>query len=234
MSNQFTGFPKAGLQFLSDLAENNNREWFTEHKPDFQKNIVEPAQAFVSAMGQRLETITPNIRYDTRTNGSGSMTRIYRDTRFSKDKTPYKTWIGMVFWEGQGKKNESPGFYFGISQEGSGIHVGMHGFPKPMLTAYREAIVDEELGPALVDIIQSIRAAGLVVEGSYYKRAPRGYDVAHPRIDLLLHNALYASTPQLSPEIVTSPDLLDVCFNYFQQMAPLQQWLVKVDNRSEK
>jgi len=233
MSDHFTGFPKAGLQFLSDLAENNNREWFTAHKPDFQKLIIEPAQAFVSAMGQRLETIAPNIRYDTRSNGSGSMTRIYRDTRFSKDKTPYKTWIGMVFWEGQGKKNESPGYYFGLSQEGSGIHVGMHGFPKPMLTAYREAIVDAELGPALVDIVQSMQASGFAVEGSHYKRVPRGYDVTHPRANLLLHNALYSSSPQLSPEVVSSSELLDVCFNYFQQMSPLQQWLVQVGKRVE-
>ena len=231
MSNQFTGFPKAGLQFLSDLANNNNREWFTAHKTDFQKLIVEPGQAFVSAMGQRLEPISPNIRYDTRSNGSGSMTRIYRDTRFSEDKTPYKTWIGFVFWEGEGKKNEKPGYYFGLSQEGSGIHVGMHGFSRPMLTAYREAVVDEELGPALTDIVQTIRAAGFAVEGSHYKRVPRGYDATHLRADLLLHNALYTSTPQLSPDVVTSSELLDVCFNHFQQMAPLQQWLVQVDKR---
>jgi len=229
MSNEFTGFPQAGLQFLNDLAENNHREWFESHKQTFKSTIIEPAQAFILAMGRRLETIAPNIRYDTRTNGSGSMTRIYRDTRFSKDKTPYKTWIGIAFWEGEGKKNEKPGFYFGLSNEGSGIHVGMHGFPKPMLTAYRHAVVDEELGLTLVDIINLMRETGYAVEGSHYQRVPRGFDKDHPRADLLLHNTLYASPPAIAPEVVTSTALLDVCFHHFQQLAPLHRWLVQVD-----
>ena len=233
MSNEFNGFPKAGLQFLSDLAENNNREWFTAHKSDFQELLVKPAQAFISAMGPRLETLSPNIRYDTRTNGSGSMTRIYRDTRFSKDKTPYKTWMGIAFWEGDGKKNEKPGYYFGLSQEGCGIHVGMYGFPKPLLEAYRNAVVDDELGPALEDILETIQAAGYAVEGKHYKRVPRGFDKEHPRADLLLYNTLYSSSPELAADVVTTPQIIDVCFDYFQQFAPLQQWLVKVDQSIE-
>ena len=103
----FTGFPREGIQFLRDIDDNNNRDWFEAHKHIYQTALVEPAQAFIVALGERLQTIAPNVQYDTRTNGSGSLMRIYRDVRFSKDKSPYKNWIGIVFWEGQGKKTDN-------------------------------------------------------------------------------------------------------------------------------
>lgn len=100
----FSGFPEEGIQFLADLDVNNNRDWFQANKKLFQERLQIPAQQFVAALGVRLLKISAGIRYDTRTNGSGSLMRIYRDTRFSKDKTPYKTNISMAFWEGPGKK----------------------------------------------------------------------------------------------------------------------------------
>jgi len=76
----------------------------------------------------------------------GSLFRIYRDVRFSKDKSPYKTWVGIRFWEGGGKAGGNPGFFFGFDATGGGLHVGMHGFDKEMLAAYRQAVDDDELG----------------------------------------------------------------------------------------
>ena len=94
--SQFKGFSDAGLQFLADLRANNNREWFNEHKPIYRDEIVEPALDFIVDFGGRLRAIYPDLNFDTRTNGAGSLMRIYRDTRFSKDKTPYKTNVGIV------------------------------------------------------------------------------------------------------------------------------------------
>ena len=138
MSN-FTGFPKAGLQFLTDLAANNNRDWFQAHKSDFQNHIQKPAQNFVMDLGEQLQTISSQIRYDTKLSGSGSIMRIYRDIRFSEDKTPYKTHIGIVFWEGAGKKTENPGFYIGfdasINLGPAGIKICSFGRHKSAITS---------------------------------------------------------------------------------------------------
>ncbi|MEM7033752.1 MAG: DUF2461 domain-containing protein [Chloroflexota bacterium] len=225
----FTGFPKEGLQFLSDLTANNHRDWFEAHKPDFQNHIQKPAQAFVTALGERLQTISPNIRYDTKLSGSGSIMRIYRDVRFSADKTPYKTHIGIVFWEGEGKKTENPGFFIGFDAGGAKVYAGMGGFPKEMLTAYRDAVVDDTLGSELENIVADIRALdGYEVSGEHYKRVPRGYDKDHPRANLLLNNTLGAMSPQMSANHVTTADFVDRCLDHCQKMSPLQQWLVKI------
>ena len=88
--SDFEGIPEAGLHFLKELAENNNRPWFEAHKKAYQSQVEEPAVALVIALGERLKTLSPNLIYDTRTNGTGSLMRIHCDIRFSKDKTPYR------------------------------------------------------------------------------------------------------------------------------------------------
>src|ERR1700754_1232645 len=93
----FTGFPIQGVTFLRDLRDNNNKAWFEEHKPTYLEVVQQPAIALVASLGQQLQSKFPDIEYDTRTNGSGSLLRPYRDTRFSADKTPYKTNVAMIF-----------------------------------------------------------------------------------------------------------------------------------------
>ena len=229
MSDTFNGFPAEGLQFLAALEVNNERPWFQEHKQTYLDKIVAPTITFVQAMGERLQAISPHINYDTRTNGSGSMMRIYRDVRFSKDKRPYKTHVGIIFWEGSGKKTECPAFYFSLNADGARAHVGLYGFPKPMLTAYREAVADDKLGSELEATIAQVQAAGDYKIGDpHYKRVPRGYDKDHPREALLRHNTLMASAPKMETAVVTSAALLDVCFEHFKNMASIQKWLVKI------
>ena len=229
----FTGFPRAGLRFIEDLAANNNRDWFQTHKTDYTANLLEPAQTLVIALGERLKDIAPDIIYDTRTNGAGSLMRIYRDTRFSKDKTPYKRHVDMMFWEGIGRKIDCPAFGLRISPvEGNGLMTGMHGFPKSMLAAYRDAVVDDDLGPELVQAIDSVKSAGdYDIGGEHYKRVPRGFDSEHERANLLRYAALFAYSPQIEESVVTSPDLVEVCFEHFRHMAPIHHWLVKVHRR---
>jgi uncharacterized protein (TIGR02453 family) len=231
MSDQpFSGFPEEALRFLADLSANNERDWFNAHKQGYLDHIVAPAVAFIRDLGERLQFISPHIQYDTRTNGQGSLMRIYRDVRFSKDKSPYKTWVGIRFWEGAGKKSELPGFFFGFDAGGAGLHVGIHGFPKPMLEAYRKAVDDDELGAELEAAVKSVGAAGAYeIQGEHYKRVPRGYDQDHPRSNLLRHNALFTSSPAIGPAQMASAALVDICMSHSEKMAPLQQWLVKVN-----
>ena len=84
---EFLGYPEEGLRFLVDLAANNNRDWFEENKAIYQNHLLAPSQSLVLALGERLKEISDDVQYDTRTNGSGSLMRIYRDVRFSKDDT---------------------------------------------------------------------------------------------------------------------------------------------------
>lgn len=229
----FTGFPQEGIQFLHDLKQNNERDWFNPRKDQYKAHVVEPAINFIQAMGDRLQHLSPNIQYDTRTNGSGSLMRIYRDTRFSKDKTPYKEYVGIIFWEGSGKKTECPGFHLGLTGTGAGIHVGMHGFPKPMLVAYRQAVVDEKLGAELVEAVTAVTQAGYTIGGEHYKRVPRGFDADHPRADWLRYATLFARSGGIPADVVTSDRFFDVCFDHFEKMAPIQRWLVKVAQTAE-
>ena len=147
MVRQFDGFPPGALFFFKELWANNRRDWFEGHRQDYSEFILQPAQAFTVALGERLKEISSGIEYDTRTNGRGSIKRIYRDVRFSKDKTPYKTHLGIVFRQGEGgSKTENPAFYFRLDSEGGAVFAGMHEFPRPLLQRYRDAVVDEELG----------------------------------------------------------------------------------------
>ena len=174
-SHQFSGFSPAALDFLCHLEANNNRDWFEAHKDIYQNEIVAHAPAFVSALGERLKSISPAIEYDARTTGAGSMMRIYRDIRFSKDKTPYKTRIAFVFWQGPLKKMENPAFGFQFNANDGELMAGQFGFSKEMLTSYRNAVLDERLGNELLTILRSITQAGAYqIGGETSKRVPTG------------------------------------------------------------
>jgi uncharacterized protein (TIGR02453 family) len=228
----FTGFPEEGLHFLQTLEKNNNRDWFQEYKQLYLDHVQAPAQSFVVAMGQKLQEISPGIRYDTRTNGQGSMGRIYRDIRFSKDKSPYNTHVWFGFWEGPGKKMESPGYGIGFDWEGWGIHGGHHMFSKPMLATYREAVDDETLGPELERAVAPLQKdSGYEIGEMKYKRVPRGYDPDHPRARWLKYGGLWAYKNFKEPEVLQKPEFVDRCFDVAQDLAPLHRWMVKVDEK---
>jgi uncharacterized protein (TIGR02453 family) len=233
-SQGFSGFPQAGLQFLADLASNNEREWFEEHKPDYMKFVRDPALEFIEALGSRLKTINKNIVYDTRTNGSGSLMRIYRDVRFSKDKSPYKTNVGIVFWEDAGGKLDNSGYYFHLEPGGAMMYAGIYHFEKPVLAAYRKAVLDDQMGAALQAVIDQLRAEGYKITGEHYKRVPSGLPADHPRAALLRHDSLGAHSLAIPPDVVESPQLVDVCFEHCQHLLPIEQWLARLMGEVEK
>lgn len=109
MTQTFEGFPPEFFKFFTELSQNNNREWFKDNKPRYQDCVVDPSCAFIEAMAPKLEKISPYFVADPRPNG-GSMFRIYRDMRFSKDKKPYKENVGFRFRHYSGKSNPAPGF----------------------------------------------------------------------------------------------------------------------------
>ena len=218
-------------EFLLDLRENNTREWFAANRERYEAHVKAPALAWVAALGARLQTLDADLAVDLRTNGGGNLMRAARDTRFSKDKSPYKVNVAMLWWRGGGKKMQMPCFGMQLTPDDAGLMCGMFHFPKPMLEAFRQAVCDETLGAALDEAALRVTADGYAIQGQHYKTAPRGYDRGHPRIKWLRHNALYASSPTLAWDAVAAHDFLEVCFGHFERMAAVYHWLARAQDQ---
>ena len=221
----FNGFMPETVKFFSDLKKNNTREWFESNRRKFEEFVLDPARAFVVEMGLRLKEISPRIIAEPKVNGS--IFRIFRDTRFSADKSPYKTNMGIYFWEGRATRLESSGFYFHLEPPGLMLGAGVYMFPRHKLGLFRRAAVDPEYGDELAGIISAIQGKkGYDVGGKFYKRLPAGFDPEHSNAGLLLHNGLYAGFDSKIPQVFYSKKLVDDCFEKFNRMAPLHRWLV--------
>ena len=224
----FSGFPEAALQFLRDIEINNDKAWFQANKNTYETALLQPAQAFVTDLGQRLQALNPAIVYDTRTDGRGVLMRFYRDTRFSADKSPYKTHIDGMFTDGLGKKAERPAFGFRMGADNMALMAGMFAFSKTQLAAYRDAVASEQSGSDLIAALHTVGGAGTYhVVGEHYKRVPSGYDTDHPRADLLRYAGLYVHPNALAAHYLTGPELVDACFAHFQSMSPVYDWLAR-------
>jgi len=221
----FNGFSKELVDFFQNLNNNNSKQWFEAHRKIYDDYVLQPAREFVIEMGKKLEKIAPAVNAIPKINQS--LFRINRDTRFSKDKRPYKTHMGIWFWEGHRKRMESSGFYFHVEEGRLLLAAGVHCFTPEMLTLYREAVIDKALSPHLKKAVKKVSVKGYSIGGKHYKRIPRGYDSAHRNADFLLYNGLYAMVEQKIPKWFFSPAVIDHSFSYFQKMLPLHGWLKK-------
>ncbi len=223
----FGGFPKECVRFWATVAKNNNKTWFEAHRADYERFVLEPSKQFVMAMGERLHLLSPRINAVPAVNKS--LFRIHRDTRFSPDKRPFKPYMGIYFWEGEGKRWECSGYYFHLEPPTLMLGAGIYVFPKKLLPVYRNAVVDDRHGRQLDRIISRVTKAGdYTIGGEHYKRVPRGYDPEHPRASLLRHNGLYAGFRAEIPEEFHTPAILDYSFDRWRDMTPLHSWLVRL------
>jgi len=212
---------------MRDLRDNNNKEWFEANKATFTEQVQEPALSLVVALGERLEAAYPAIRYSTH-KSSGTLMRIYRDTRFSKDQNPYKTNVAMMFVPAGQKRMNAPGFGLQMTLDEVNLVAGQFGFDKDQLTVYREAVASDKGGRELVAAIEQVQAAGdYTLSNPDLKRVPRGYEADHPRADLLKHKGLAVYAPSISLEVVQTPELVDVVMGHYTNMAPVWQWLME-------
>ncbi|MHA1569465.1 MAG: DUF2461 domain-containing protein [Alphaproteobacteria bacterium] len=226
----FTGFPREAVKFFRDLGKNNSKAWFEAHRDVYDEQIIAPARGFVIEMGDKLRRIAPTVQADPRTNKS--IFRIYRDTRFSRDKSPYKMHLGIFFWEGSRPKMECSGFYFHLEPPNLMIGAGIYMFPKPLLEEYRNSVVHPVHGRALLDAVEPLIKKGYGFGGEHYKRVLRGYDAEHPNAEWLKHNGLYVGFETKIPPELHSAKLVDFCFKHYKAMAPLHQWLVAMSERA--
>jgi uncharacterized protein (TIGR02453 family) len=230
LTTGFAGFPRECVEFYAQLAQNNNKTWFDGHKAEFEKYVMDPARSFVFEMGRLLTTIAPKVTADPRVNKS--IFRPYRDTRFSKNKTPYKTHLGIFFWEGKLAKMDCSGFYFHLEPPTLFFGTGNHCFSPKLLETYRDSVVDKKHGPALLRAVKKLTARdGYSVGGLHYKKLPRGYQADGLAAQLLLHNGLFAAYEVDIPEELYSKKVLDYCLAVFKEMDPIHRWLVEMTER---
>ena len=169
------------LKFLRALSRNNNRKWFEAHKEDYEADVREPALAFIQQMERHVHRISPHLTAKPKRVG-GSLMRVHRDVRFSKDKRPYKTNVGIQFRHEQGKDVHAPGLYLHIEPKRLFLGCGMWRPDKEALGAVRQSILDEPKGWKRQRDAKKFRAVW-DLGGDSLKRAPRGYDPEHPLIE---------------------------------------------------
>jgi uncharacterized protein (TIGR02453 family) len=221
---KFNGFPKDLIKFFAELALNNEKQWFNEHKKDYEQYVLEPSKSFVVTMGERLTELSPDFNAIPMVNKS--LFRLNRDTRFSKDKSPYKTNLGILFWEGEKKRMESPGFYFHVEANNLMLGGGLYQFPRDQIEPYRKATVDNIAGKELKDIVNKLKAEKITIGGAHYKRVPQGFDPNHENSELLKHNGLYTMIETEIPKEFYSNKLIDYCFKEYKKMHPLHKWII--------
>ena len=181
MPEKFTGFEESLVKFLKQLKRNNNRDWFAKNKSRYEDRVLFPALAFVEAFQPHLKKISPFFNAVPKRVG-GSVMRVYKDTRFSKDKTPYKTNVGIHFRHEQGKDAYCPGFYLHIEPKECFLGAGIWHPDSPTLLKIRTAIDDRPSAWKRVRDNKKFRSH-FDLAGDSLKRHPRGFDPDHKFID---------------------------------------------------
>lgn len=220
----FPGFPPATVAFLIGIAEHNDKEWFTANRELYDTGYVDAGRAFVETIGPELAKISPTVRYEPKI--GASLMRVNRDTRFSKDKRPYKDHLDLFFWHGERKGWTHPGFFMRLTADAVWLGAGMHHFEGEMLTRYRDAVVDDRSGKALEAAAAQVEAAGDYAIGSMPRRSvPRGYDKDGPRAKYLLWEGLPAMA-RMTITDAQAADFGDRALAHFRNTWPIGRWLI--------
>jgi uncharacterized protein (TIGR02453 family) len=222
---EFTGFSAGTLAFLAELAEHNDRAWFAENRARYDSELLDRQKAFVDAMGAAFEGVDPRVQCVPAVNKS--IFRINRDIRFSKDKSPYKTYSDLFFWIGDARKSD-PGYFLRIQPEGLWVGCGAHSLTPEQLARLRAAIVAPASGLEFEGLIDDLAARGYEIGEKTLARVPAGFSADAPRSDLLRMTVVHAIETVLPPpEEFLGPEFVDWCMARFGRVKPLVDWLVE-------
>lgn len=227
MSTIFPGFTPSALRFLKQLKRHNEREWFVARKDEFQALLLEPMKLFVEEMDVRLAGFAPEIQGSPKT----SIFRIYRDVRFSSDKSPYKTHLACWFAHRRGARGvgtethgAGAGYYFHLEPGASLVAGGIWMPARPSLLRLRETVAREPAALRRVVQARPFRARfGTLNDEGTLTRVPRGFAPDHPAADLLRRVSFTASAPLTDAE-VTSARLPALVERDFRRLLPLVRW----------
>ncbi len=212
--------------FLRQLAVHNDRDWFNANKQRYLDVVRDPLLQLVSDAGPRLQRLSKNLVADPRPVG-GSLFRIYRDTRFSRDKSPYKTYAGISFRHVDGKQRPAPGLYLHVAPGEVFMAAGMWHAQPEALKDIRDAIVAH---PAHWKRVLASRSFDLDEPSDALKRAPRGYDAEHPYVADLKRKGFTSST-NFSQKQVLAGDFLTQFAKACRQKSPLMEFLCNALDR---
>jgi uncharacterized protein (TIGR02453 family) len=229
MTSRFPGFSPQALTFLRNLKRNNRREWFEPRKTEYEKLIKLPMLELIGCLNQEFARFAPNYV----TPPQKATYRIYRDTRFSKDKSPYKTHISAIFPHNRASKKEGAVFYFHFTEKELLVFGGVY-MPEPdELLAYRN-LLQERYGE-LREILQDAKLRRMLggLQGEQLSRMPKGFPLDHPAESLLRGKQWYLENT-LDVRTVTSPKLLRELAKHFEVMAPMVEFLNQALTRKPK
>ena len=217
-------FTPETFRFLTELSLNNSRSWFEANKARYEALVREPALAFIRGAGPHLRKISPHLVASDRKVG-GSLMRIHRDVRFSKNKQPYKTNLGIQFRHEAGKDVHAPGLYFHVDPRTAFLAVGMWHPDAASLAAVRQAIAGDTRGWKRVRDAKRFRQAWELA-GESLKRAPLGYPADHPMIEDLKRKDFIGVAP-LTQSVVTRADFPKTFARVCRTGSPLVKFLCK-------
>ncbi|MCC6764279.1 MAG: DUF2461 domain-containing protein [Deltaproteobacteria bacterium] len=222
----FTGFADRDARFFTKLARNQSRDWFAANRDEYEEGWLAPMKALLAAVREKLAP-----RYAHEEIAPPKVFRIYRDVRFSKDKSPYKTHVGGylgIAGSGAGPSGAAA-LYFHVGAGELFACAGQYVMDGEQLKRFRAAVDDAKRGPELAKLVAALGRAGFTID-SYERtqRVPRGFDPEHPRAELLRRKGLIVMFPAPARALLTSPKLVDALVAHAKKAVPLVEWLAAV------
>jgi uncharacterized protein (TIGR02453 family) len=203
---RFEGFPEAALDFYDDLEMDNTKSFWEAHRQVYESAVRAPMTALIAALEPEF--------------GAAKIFRPYRDVRYAKDKTPYKTHQGAFVAVGP-----ATGYYVQVGAPGVRVGVGWYHAEPARLAGIRAALADDRTGPALRRALTRLERKGWEVGGETLKTAPRGYDVDHPRIGLLRHKSLNVGRSYGFEPVIHSAELVERVREDWRAARPVVEWV---------
>jgi uncharacterized protein (TIGR02453 family) len=202
----FRGFPSDAIEFYATLEVENSREWWAAHKQVYEQSVRAPIEAL-------LTELEPTF-------GPGKVFRPYRDTRFSADKSPYKTHQGAFV-----AVDDGLGYYVQLDADGLYVGGGFHHHAPDQVARYREAVDDSDSGSALASVVGDLEASGMEIGGEVLKTRPRGVPEDHPRLELMRHKSLTAGRRHGTPAWLSTRRVVSKVRDDWEAMRPLMDWI---------
>lgn len=225
MAEDFPGFPHELPGFLHELKLNNEKAWFEANRERFEALAVRPALNFIEAVAGTVGGFDPPHHAVAKMNGS--LRRIHRDVRFSKDKSPYNSWLHLVFWAGD-HPNRSPSIHVVVSPGGFGIGCGQWALEPAQLKRYREAVMDPKRCASLEKALDAARECGCHLEAPALKRPPKGFENAQgSAAQYILQKGIVARNRNEDfPDGFFDRRCVDTVLARMKMLVPLEKWLM--------
>jgi len=222
-TERFTRFADREGRFFRALAKNQRRDWFEQHRREYEDGWLAPMKSCLAEVRDRLDAV-----YQRHPLAAPKVFRIHRDVRFSKDKSPYKTHIGgYVAIDGGGSgPSAAAALYLHLSVSETFVAAGQYMMDAGQLARFRAAVLDDADGRRLAAILKQLGRAGFTI-GSHdtLQKVPRGFDPAHPRAELLKRKGLIVSFPTLPRGLLVQRRLVDWLVAHAKRAVPLVEWL---------